>query len=59
MTFVSAPESILLRARVCFPSGSSVRQTSKRDFPLQEMAWTLLVSGVALIRPINMWSLGI
>ena len=49
MLFVSAPESILHRARVCFPSGSSARQTSKRDFSLQEIAWTLLVSGVALI----------
>ena len=59
MMFVSAPESILLRACVCFPSRSSARQTSKRDFSLQEIAWTLLVSGVALIRPRNMWSLGI
>ena len=59
MMFISAPESILHRVRVCFPSGSSARQTSKRDFSLQEMAWMLLVSGVALIGPRNMWSLGI
>lgn len=56
MMLVSAPSSILHKARVCFPSGLSARQTFKRAFSLQETTWTLLAKGVALIGPRNMWS---
>ena len=51
MMLVSAPESIFHKARVCFPSGLSTRQTSKRAFSSQETTWTPLVKGVALIGP--------
>ena len=43
MMLVSAPESIFHKARVCFPSGLSTRQTSKRAFSSQETTWTPLV----------------
>ena len=58
MMLVSAPESMFHKTCVCFPFGLSGRETSTRAFSLQEMAWTLLVKGVALIGPRNMWSLG-
>ena len=56
MMLISAPASILHKARVCFPSRLNARQTSKRAFSLQETTWTLLAKGVVLIGPRNMWS---
>ena len=58
MILISAPESILHKTRVCFPSGLTARETSKRAFSLKEMAWTLLVKSVRLIGPRKVWSLG-
>ena len=55
--FVSAPESILHRAGICFPCGLSDRQTSRRASSLHTIELTFMVRGVAVIGPRNKWSL--